>query len=60
MIYLNLIAFMVLLVAFMIIFLNIIEDKIARKYRQTTIEDEDLTLDDMELKQCKKSKPKSS
>tara|TARA_R110000803_G_scaffold178597_2_gene240994 strand:- start:255 stop:434 length:180 start_codon:yes stop_codon:yes gene_type:complete len=58
--YLNLIAFMVLLVAFMIIFLNIIEDKIARKYRQTTIEDEDLTLDDMELKQCKKSKPKSS
>mgnify|MGYP003679159804 FL=1 len=51
---------MVLLVAFMIIFLNIIEDKIARKYRQTTIEDEDLTLDDMELKQCKKSKPKSS
>ena len=60
MMYLNLIAFMVLLVAFMIIFLNIIEDKIARKYRQTTIEDEDLTLDDMELKQCKKSKPKSS
>ena len=60
MMYLNLIAFMVLLVAFMIIFLNIIEDKIARKYKQTTIEDEDLTLDDMELKQCKKSKPKSS
>ena len=60
MMYLNLIALMVLFITFMIIFLNIIEDKIARKYRQTTIEDEDLTLDDMELKQCKKSKPKSS
>ena len=60
MMYLNLIALMVLFITFMIIFLNIIEDKISRKYRQTTIEDEDLKLDDMELKQCKKSKPKSS